>query len=503
MLNSSFIAVIMENIIPLHLQEVVFSSSDPKQSRQVSKLEKAGKLRKIASRIYTPNFTDTPEAIIRRNLFTILGKLYAGSVLSHRSALEFQPTAAGHIFLTYTYTKKISLPGLTLRFMEGSGPIEGDNPFSGELYVSQLERALLENLQVSRQPGPESKTLTLPEIEDRLENVIRVKGEAGLNELRDKARTIADQLGMQNEFAKLNKIISALLATNPSKILSSALAVARAFGNPYDPTRLQLFEKIFVELKQQEFTNLPEKNTTSLSFRNFAFFEAYFSNYIEGTEFELEDAKKIIETETPMPNRDEDSHDVLGTYKLVSNREEMRITPTRPEEMLEILLYRHRVLLSARTSKKPGQFKDKNNRAGDTSFVDHTLVNGTLIKGFDYYQALTDPFAKAAYMMFLISEVHPFLDGNGRIARVMMNAELVNQGQTKIIIPTVYRDDYLLALRRLTRQQDPKAYIRMLLHAREFSSTIVGDDMNTMEKYLEASNAFKEQDKERLKIIHE
>ena len=152
-----------------------------------------------------------------------------------------------------------------------------------------------------------------------------------------------------------------------------------------------------------------------------------------------------------MPNRDEDSHDVLGTYKLVSNREEMNITPGNPEEFLTILLYRHKVLLSARTSKKPGAFKDKNNRAGETHFVDHTLVKGTLIKGFDFYQALTAPFAKAAYIMFLVSEVHPFLDGNGRTARVMMNAELVKQGQTKIIVPTVYRDDYIRALRKLNK----------------------------------------------------
>ena len=98
---------------------------------------------------------------------------------------------------------------------------------------------------------------------------------------------------------------------------------------------------------------MPEKNTSNKSFRNFAFFEAYFSNYIEGTEFELEDAKRIIETNTPMPTRDEDSHDILGTYKLVSNRDEMNITPATPEQMLEILLYRHQVLLSARLSKKP------------------------------------------------------------------------------------------------------------------------------------------------------
>ncbi len=497
-----FLAVIMENILPIHLQEVVFSSSDSKLSKQISKLEKTGKLRKIAARIYSPNFTDSPEAIVRRNLFAILGKLYPGSILSHRSALEFQPTSAGHVFLTYTYTKKINLASITLRFMEGHGPIEGDNPLSGELYASQMERALLENLQVSRQPGPESKTLTLPEIEDRLEQVVRVKGEVGLNELRDKAREIADKLEMQSEFKKLDKLISALLTTHPSKVLSSPLAVARAFGNPYDPARLPLFEKLFIELKQQEFKSLPEKNTTSQSFRNFAFFEAYFSNYIEGTEFELGDAKKIIETETPMPDRDEDSHDVLGTYKLVSNREEMIITPSTPEELLEILLYRHKVLLSARTSKKPGEFKDKNNRAGETHFVDHTLVKGTLIKGFDFYQALTDPFAKAIYLMFLVSEVHPFLDGNGRIARVMMNAELVKQGQTKIIIPTVYRDDYIGAIRKLTRQEDPKAYVKMLLRAHEFSSTIVGDDMDAMEKHLEASNAFREYNKAKLKIIH-
>lgn len=491
----------MENILPIHLQEVIFSSSLPQVSKQISKLEKAGKLRKIAPRVYSPNLTDSPEVIIRRNLFAILGKLYPGALLSHRSALEFKPTSAGHIFLTYTYTKKIQLPGIILRFMEGPAPIEGDNRLSGELFASQTERALLENLQVSRQLGPESKTLTLAEIEEKLEGIIRLKNEEGLNELRDKARILAGSLNMNDEFEKLNKLISALLSTKTSKILSSPLAVARAFGNPYDPARLPLFEKLFVALKTQEFGSLPEKNTSTQSFRNFAFFESYFSNYIEGTEFELEDAKRIVETDTPMPTRDEDSHDVLGTYKLVSNRIEMGTTPVSPEQLLGILLYRHRVLLSARSSKKPGEFKDKNNRAGETYFVDHTLVKGTLTKGFDYYQALSHPFAKAIYLMFLVSEVHPFLDGNGRIARVMMNAELVKEGQSKIIIPTVYRDDYVGALRRLSRQNDPAAFIRMMHRAWEFSATIQGEDMDVMESHLVASNAFKDHDQAKLKII--
>jgi len=493
----------MENILPIHLQELIYSSSDSQISNQISRLEKAGKIRKIAARIYSSNFTDNPEIIIKRNLFDILGKLYPGSVLSHRSALEFQPTTAGHIFLSYKYTKRISLPGIVLRLIEGHGPIEGDNLLSGELYAAQLERALLENLQVSRKLGSESKTLSIPELEERLEQIIRVKGEEGLNEVREKARIISGKLDLKSEFEKLNKLIGAMLSSQPSKILSSPIALARAFGNPFDPTRLALFEKLFIEIIKTDFKELPEKNLSPQSFRNFAFYEAYFSNYIEGTEFEIGEAKKIIETEKPIPTRDEDSHDILGTYKLVCNREEMNITPKNGNELLEILLYRHSVLLKSRINKKPGQFKDKNNRAGETYFVDHTLVKGTLIKAFDYYQALSNPFAKAAYMMFVVSEVHPFLDGNGRIARVMMNAELVNQGQSKIIIPTVYRDDYMGSLRKLSRQQDPKSYIKMLSRIHDFSSTIIGDDLNEMEKQLVVSNAFKESNNAKLKIIHQ
>jgi len=491
----------MENNIPIHLQEIIFATSDTVLNRQLSKLEKKGQIKKIAPRIYTSNFNESEEVIIRRNIFTILGKLYPGAVLSHRSALEFKPTAANQIFVTYTYTKKIELPGITIRFMEGSPAIEGDNPFAGELFVAQQERAFLENMQTSRQVGPTSKTLTLPEIENKLEQIVQVKGEEGLNQFRDKAREIAEKLEMKSEFEKLNKLISALLTTKPSKILTSPIAVARALGNPYDKHRIELFEKLFIELQQQPYKDRKDINTETNAFRNFAFFEAYFSNYIEGTIFEIEEAKSIIQTETPIPNRDEDSHDILGTYKLVSNQKEMATTPSNPEELLYILQYRHQILLAARTSKKPGQFKDKNNRAGETHFVDHTLVRGTLIKGFDYYQALQEPFAKAAYIMFMISEIHPFLDGNGRIARVMMNAELVKANQTRIIIPTVYRDDYLGALRRLTRNDDPAVYIRMLQRAQEFSATLVASEMEALENHLTQSNAFKEHDEAKLKII--
>lgn len=67
------------------------------------------------------------------------------------------------------------------------------------------------------------------------------------------------------------------------------------------------------------------------------FFECYFSNYIEGTEFEIEDAWQIIEIGQPMPVRNADSHDVLGTFQIVANRREMRRTPASSDDLIELL----------------------------------------------------------------------------------------------------------------------------------------------------------------------
>jgi len=108
----------MEKSKPIHLQEIIYGSPESNISRQISNLEKEGKIRKIASRIYTSNLEDTAEDIIQRNIFPILGNQYPGAVLSHRSAFEFTPTSTNQLFITYKYTKKVQLPGITIRFIE-------------------------------------------------------------------------------------------------------------------------------------------------------------------------------------------------------------------------------------------------------------------------------------------------------------------------------------------------------------------------------------------------
>lgn len=477
-----------------NVMEIVMATSDKSLSQQRTSMIKKGLLRKIAPKIYTTNLEDEPDVIIRRNVFYIIGQLYPQAVISHRSAYELKPTADGDIYLTYSYSKNISLPGLTVHLMEGPKGTEHDMPFIENLYISSLERRTLENLQKGRARGNSSKCLPRTSIEEFLERMLQVNGESGLNAFRDKARVVSKELDMKEEFETLNHIIGAILSTKPSGILTSASAQARAQGEPYDSERIRLFGVLFEALHNSHLPLIDEPNVENAAFRNFAFFESYFSNYIEGTEFEIEDARTIIETGQPLPDRNADSHDVLGTFQLVASRREMRRTPSSSDELIELLQDRHRILMAARPDRNPGLFKMQNNHAGDTHFVDCTLVRGTLRKGYEFYQALEHPFAKALFMMFMISEVHPFNDGNGRISRIMMNSELVAADQSKIIIPTVFREDYLNALRRLTRKGDPSVVIRALSRVRKFSANITGDNFEVTRKYLESCNAFKDGD---------
>lgn len=482
-------------------KEIVFASSDPNISRRISALEKEGKLKKIAPRLYTSNTIDSAENIIKRNLIDILVWRYPNAVISHRSAKEMRPTPSGEFFLTTTQNKRITdLPGITINLLKGPAACEGDIPYYG-LFIACEYRWMLENMQSSRKKGDESKVLPISVIEGKLEKILLMGGESKLNEYRDKLRETSEKLDMPKEFERINQIISALLATHSSEVLSTPSAKALSAGLPFDTNRGELFETLFDAIKDEYFVERVNRNKDEESFRLFSFFESYFSNYIEGTEFEIDEAKQIVDSGMPIPRRNEDSHDILGTFRILSNRAEMSRLPSTVDDLYSILQFRHSVLLSGRPQLEPGMFKTKNNRAGNTEFVDYHLVKGTLNYGFKYYAALRDPFARAIFMMFMISEVHPFNDGNGRISRIMMNAELVKAEQTRIIVPTVFREDYILALRKLTRRKDPSAYINVMVKLQKFSDNLYGSDFTELKEYLRSCNAYEEPSQAKLEII--
>ena len=483
-------------------QEILFGSSEKNISNQISRAVKEGRIRKIAPRVYTTNMQDTDEQIIKRHFLDIVKWRFPDAIVTHRSALELRPTETGSFFLTSSYTKKITdFKGIVIHVMKGKPALHSDLNLGG-IYISSEWRWMLENMQISRKKDEKSKTFSIEYLEDRLEKIIIREGETGINKFRDKAREVAQQLNFNHEFEKLNIIISALLNTHSAKVLTSGAAKARAMGAPYDTQRAELFEILYDTLTNHYFHERTDKNSSEESFRLFSFFEAYFSNYIEGTCFVVEDAKKIVDSGVFIPKRVKDSHDILGTFQIVSNSYEMRLTPATADELMDILKRRHWMMMSGRAEEvNAGIFKTQNNRAGNTEFVDFTLVEGTLRQGFKYYAALTDPMAKALFMMFMISEIHPFVDGNGRISRIMGNAELFKCGQSRIIVPTVFREDYLLSLKKFTNRKEPDTFIRVMDKLQYFSHYIFGENFDELNNYLKATNAYKEPSEGKLEMI--
>ena len=103
--------------------------------------------------------------------------------------------------------------------------------------------------------------------------------------------------------------------------------------------------------------------------------------------------------------------------------------------------------------------------------------------------------------MFLVAEVHPFDDGNGRVARAMMNAELIAAMQTRIIIPSVFRNEYVSSLKRLTNHNQPDSFISVMSFAQEFVHRIPFADYGTARSIMEACHAFDDPaDDKRLKL---
>lgn len=470
------------------LPEVFVSNTEI--SSQVSQAVADGKLKKLASRLYTKNMQDDPEVIVRRHWYDLLKEYYPDALIADRTALENSPAKDGSVFIISSKKRNTELPGLILNPRKGRGPLESDLPFINDLWISSEPRTLLENMRPSRaRKGTVSRTLSRKEMEEKLDKLIRLKGEDYVNQIRDKAREIAKELDLKKEFQELDDLIGTLQGTRTTE-LKSDIAKARKEDEPYDPDRIELFLTLFEDLKATAPGSRPAKNLSQQERINLSFFEAYYSNFIEGTEFEVEEAADIIFRNAIPTGRPEDAHDVLGTYRVVSNYREMNRVPKDYDEFIEILRYRHARILAARKDKNPGQFKTKVNVAGSTQFVHPKLVKGTLRKGFEIYRALEYSFHKAVYMMFLVSEVHPFADGNGRVARIMMNAELVSVEDQKIIIPIVYRNNYLAALKTLTNDRHSVPLIRTLDFGQKFTHSIDWSDYDRAREQLEECNAF-------------
>ena len=72
------------------------------------------------------------------------------------------------------------------------------------------------------------------------------------------------------------------------------------------------------------------------------------------------------------------------------------------------------------------------------------------------------PVELAARAHFQLVNIHPFIDGNGRCARLLCNLILLKSGYAVIIIPPILRADYIEALKQVQIKHNTKAFTNFI-----------------------------------------
>ena len=467
---------------------ILYAELTPAQLRSVQRRIKAQELKLMHKGVATSLPEEEWPRLVEQHRLRLLAALHPDTVIGYRSAFDGGSPSNSVLHLTGSYRRSTQLPGLTVHVWKGSPPQPGDQKMMGRpIYFPSLERLLMENLLPTR--GTNLRTVGKEAIEDRLLSICDSRGETALQELRQHAKQAAPALGLEAQYSELDAMVGSILHTRPS-VLISRRGQAITADIPFDSDRLALFEHFAGYLRANPLPMPAMPAKTALAHRNFAFLESYFSNFIEGTEFDINDARGFCLEGRPIETRPKDSHDIIGVFEQANRAPWSTLTMASGEAVLEQLRERHKHQMQYRPEVSPGEFKLIANRAGNSSFVGPDLVRGTLIAGSRLLPSVPAGTARALLAMFLVAEVHPWNDGNGRQARLVMNAELSSAEGCRIIVPTLFREEYLDCLRELTRNGRAKPFVDAMVHIQDWTSRFFFDDLDHVIAQMTHCHAF-------------
>jgi hypothetical protein len=270
---------------------IVFVSDAPPAT--ISGRLHRGELSRLAAGVYTTDVTSDPAAVVSGEWHTIAGRMFPGAVITDRSAVTGGPVD-GVLYLAHPgRAREVGLPGLRVTARSGAGPLDGDIPRPGGLYQASQGRALAENSRPSRsRAGRGRRTLDAAELGDWADRLCQLEGAPRLAPYRDQAERVADAVGTpEGAIETLSRLIGAARGTQRIATMSKALT-ARQSSLPYDHDRMRLFGRLAASLRESAPQNRPAGDLRDPRYEFLPFFEGYFSNFIEGTEFELDEARR-------------------------------------------------------------------------------------------------------------------------------------------------------------------------------------------------------------------
>ena len=192
----------------------------------------------------------------------------------------------------------------------------------------------------------------------------------------------------------------------------------------------------------------------------------YTSNAIEGNTLTLRETAEVIEHGITVGGKSLRDHlEAVDHYQalLWMRRTAATTTPLGEDVVIEL----HRRIVARSQSEIAGQYSELPRRiAGSPVIFPNPAKIPQLMQEFGGWltTAPLDPeTAFAAH--FRLTAIHPFGDGNGRTARLLMNLLLIRGGYPPIAVRPEDRKAYLNALERGSLAED-LAPFQLLMHER-------------------------------------
>ncbi len=81
---------------------------------------------------------------------------------------------------------------------------------------------------------------------------------------------------------------------------------------------------------------------------------------------------------------------------------------------------------------------------------------------FELLKAEDHPAVRVVLGHFIFVYIHPYIDGNGRTGRFLMNVMLASGGYSWTVVPVEQRDDYMAALESASVEQNIVPFAKFL-----------------------------------------
>ena len=174
----------------------------------------------------------------------------------------------------------------------------------------------------------------------------------------------------------------------------------------------------------------------------------YSSNAIEGNTLSLGETEAILRTHQVDPRRQREATEVLNLQRAINYVRESMLLNATPFKVAELLQVHQRLMtglqddIAGRLRSEPVMIRGAKHQPPDAARVDALLERVFSIGATD----AGHPLVLAAWTHWALARIHPFVDGNGRIARLWQDWILLRGKLTCATILPEIRHEYLTSL---------------------------------------------------------